>query len=286
MKTFYRILAAALVLLMAACNGAETVDTPVFSFEKPSGYSLDKENVSIPDYCQATLMSNGGNAISIMAFPEVPDVEKFLYSQTYGGFNAELKDCRFDGITSATVGSVETKKVGVDGTISGRKVKGTIYAFKEGGYLFMVMGFGTKAAPDETESLIPTIQAKADPRGTDGKLSAQLAAIIKVSKSTLPRPMDEVSTWKDVTVDEARKCIVMDVEISGNSDALDLEYFRNFIDELRDESIVPVFREQRSADLLIEIPGRMGYDFEYVYTTAGDGKEIGRMHIDNASIMD
>lgn len=98
--------------------------------------------------------------------------------------------------------------------------------------------------------------------------------------------MDEVSTWKDVTVDETRKCIVMDVEISGNSDALDLEYFSNFIDELRDESIVPVFREQRSADLLIEIPGRMGYDFEYVYTTADDGKEIGRMHIDNASIMD
>lgn len=286
MKTFYRILAAALVFMMAACNGAETVETPAFSVEKPSGYSLDKDNVSIPDYCQAALMSSGSNAISVIAFPEVPDIEKFLYSQTFGGFNAELKNCRFDSITSAVVGSRETARIGVNGKISGKKVKGSIYAFKDGGYLFMVMGFGTNDTPAEIEDVIPTIHAKSDPRDPDEMLAAQLAAIIKVSKSTLPRPMDEVTTWKDVSVDDERKCIVMDVEIGVNSEDLDLEYFGNFIDTLRDETIIPTFRDQRSADLLIEIPGRMGYDFEYVYTTTGDGKIIGRMHIDNSSIMD
>lgn len=286
MKTFYKLIAIAFILMTAACNGSETIETSAFSFEKPADYSQNKDRISIPDFSETAVMSNANGGMSIVAFPAGPDVEKFLYAQSFGGVNAELRNCSFDSISETEIGSRKTSKVGFEGKISGKGVRGTLYAFEEGDYLFLIMGFGFDGTPDDIESMIATIKAKSDGRSPEEIKAARLAAIVRVSNSSLPRAVDEVTTWKAVTIDNTRNCIVMDMEISGNSADLDLDFFQDFLNTNREEAVIPTFRDQRSADYLIEMPARLGYDFEYIYTTAEDGKIIGRMHIANSEIND
>ncbi len=286
MKTIRTLLLAVAVCMLTACSEPKTVETPAFSMEMPAGYSLTKDQISIPDFSETMAMTTSTGGVSVIAFPQGPEVEKFLYAQSFGGANAELRECSFSNLTETEIDSRKVSKVDLEGKISGKNVKGSLYSFEDGNYLFLVIGFGFQGAPDNIDHIISTIKAKPDSRSEEEIGAARLAAIIKVSSGTLPRAVDEITTWKGVSADESRKCIIMDMEISGSSADIDQDYFQTYLDSNRDEVVIPMFREQRSSDYLIEIPARLGYDVEYIYTTSDDGKVIGRMHIDNSQFAD
>lgn len=284
MKPIRTLMFALAVGLLAACSNPKTIETPAFTIEMPAGYSQTKDQISIPDYSETIGMTNATGGVSVIAFPRGPEVEKFLYSQSFGGANAELRECTFNNLTEHVIGSRRVHKVNLEGKISGKSVKGSLYAFEEGNYLFLVIGFGFYGAPNDIENIISTISAKPDSRSDEEIGAARLAAVVKVASSTLPRAVDEITTWKGVSVDEDRKCIIMDMEISASPDDIDSDYFQSYLDSNRDEVVIPTFREQRSSDYLIDLPTRLGYDFEYTYTTSDNGKVIGIMHIDNSQL--
>ena len=282
-KKFFTVISIA--VLLAACTTPETIETSSYTVDMPVGYNTIENNLNLDGFIDYTLMTGKKSAMTVMAFPAGPDPEKFLYSQTYGGNNVELSECEFGDITQEEIAGKNLYRVDADGYVAGKKVAGAIYTFEGGNNLFLFMALGFNGEPPVAKDVIASIEPKPETRSEHERNAAYIDGVIEFSKATLPRDVDEFTTWLDVEADTTRKCIVMNMEIVGSADDYDIDAFRAAL-EVQARQAISIINESRSADYLIDIPTRQGYDFEYVYTTADDNIELGRMFIPNDSIRD
>lgn len=272
---------AAITILLASCTRPEIVDKTMFSVECPAGYTVSGDELNMGDFREAVGLTNKTSSIAVIAFPSMPDTKKFLYTQTFSGLNEALRNCTFGVMRPVNIGGADGFSVPAIGTIAGQSVKGAIYALPKGDYMFLIMAFSPDGVPDSTEKIISSITPKQDMRPEEERNAELLENVINFSRKMLPRQIDEVTRWTEVDVDNDRKCLVITMTISGNSDDYDLDYLRNFIETDQRDSALTSFRENRSSDYLIEIPARLGYGFEYVYITATDSVPLGSFLISN-----
>lgn len=274
----------ALAILTAACNQTKTVENNMFAVEMPAGYTLTGDEISVPDFSETAVISNNKGSVSLMAFPAGPDPEKLLYAQTFGGLNSALSNCTFGEIRPVSIGGLDGFAVQMEGLVSSQNAKGTIYTLPKGDYIFMVIAVGSNGAPDVTEDIIASITPKTDPRPVDEHNAALLESVVNLSRKSLPQYTDEVTVWSAIDIDKERKCLVMTMTVDGSSEDYDLDYTRKLLETEQRDYAINSFRENRSADYLVDIPARLGYDFEYLYKTADDGAVLGRLHISNTDI--
>ncbi len=270
-----------LVLSMAACGGKSRFENDLFSVEVPDGYKAGEIESEVTVIPSAQLVAEDDNSsIFILAFPFEGDPEKVLLNQTFGGANPALADMNYPSMPSSfTFGKINGFQVPMTGEIQEIYVEGVAYCFELDSCTFFVYSLSRdgESLEELDRGVIESIKVNADVIAKyDGK--RRIDTVVEMASFNLPMPVDELTTWENVTVNHPSKEVIMTMALQGSAE--DYGNAQELLDTMRDDMAVNL-RTNRDTDWLIRVPSDEGYSLVYQYVVGPDHTPIAKIRIDS-----
>ncbi len=192
--------------------------------------------------------------------------------------NPALIGMTFGEMTAVTIDGIEGWKVAMSGVMAGQIAgEGEVFCADIDNACVIAFTAGKDAVPSFTDKFIGSIQVNKE--AVDAIQADPVKAIetvVDLTRANLPMPIDEITTWRAINVDNDAKNVNVVMSLNGN--VCDFEGSAKIIEANR-ESVVRTLRSSIDSDLTLSVPVSYGYSITYQYVPSNSDEPVATLTI-------